>query len=292
MNPSIDTFKIEQSGLSAQSVDDVLGQLSRFCAASHGPALTLDLSGLGFVDPYGMALLCLVGRKLSQQFWDIDCLLPENPDIESYLTRMGVFAFLKEGVSLSRAPEMGRSPVENESLIEVCEISARADVETALTLVESRVGSILERELSYSVKEITWFKNVIAELCHNIIDHSGDRGYLAAQRYTNHKLGKKFAMIAVCDLGIGIRESLATRYDVSEWSHGKAITNAVKKTFSRDTARGLGLYVVRTICDDCGGSLHIRSGDSRVYYRGNKSRVYGSGDFPGSQVSITLYERT
>ncbi len=98
-------------------------------------------------------------------------------------------------------------------------------------------------------------------------------------------------MIAVCDLGIGIRESLSERYDVSRWSHAAAITNAVKKEFSRDAARGLGLYVVRSICDDCDGSLHIRSGDSRVYFRGNKARTYSSGDFPGSQVSITLYER-
>jgi signal transduction histidine kinase len=236
-------------------------------------------------------LLCLIGRRLSRQFWDIDCTLPDHPDVESYLTRMGVFALLKEGISLPRAPEIGRPAVENESLIEVREISGRTDVEDALTRVESRVVSILEGELNYSVREITWFKNVIAELCHNIVDHSGDRGYLAAQRYTNHKQGRKFAVISVCDLGIGIRESLATRYDVSSWSHGMAISNAVKKTFSRDTARGLGLYVVRTICDDCDGTLHIRSGDSRVYFRGNRSRVYDSGEFPGSQISITLYER-
>ena len=286
-----DTFEIVEGNLSAQSVDDVLARLDAFCKNATGQTITLDLSNLGFVDPYGMALLCLIGRRLSRQFWDIDCRLPNHPDVESYLTRMGVFALLKEGISLPRAPEIGRPAVENESLIEVREISGRTDVEDALTRVESRVVSILEGELNYSVREITWFKNVIAELCHNIVDHSGDRGYLAAQRYTNHKQGRKFAVISVCDLGIGIRESLATRYDVSSWSHGMAISNAVKKTFSRDTARGLGLYVVRTICDDCDGTLHIRSGDSRVYFRGNRSRVYDSGEFPGSQISITLYER-
>jgi ABC-type transporter Mla MlaB component/anti-sigma regulatory factor (Ser/Thr protein kinase) len=240
-----DTFEIVEGNLSAQSVDNVLARLDAFCKNATGQTITLDLSNLGFVDPYGMALLCLIGRPA----------------------------------------------VENESLIEVCEISGRTDVENALTRVELRVVSILEGELNYSVREITWFKNVIAELCHNIVDHSGDRGYLAAQRYTNHKQDRKFAVISVCDLGIGIRESLAARYDVSSWSHGMAISNAVKKTFSRDTARGLGLYVVRTICDDCDGTLHIRSGDSRVYFRGNRSKVYNSGKFPGSQISITLYER-
>ena len=284
-------FQINENKLSAQSIDSVLTDLAAFHAATEGPAITLDLSELGFVDPYGMTLLCLIARSLSRKFWNMDCVLPANLDVESYLTRMGVFAHLKERVSLPRNPTTGNPPVENESLIEVCEISTRPDVEAALGLVESRVESILEGDLGYSVKEITWFKNVIAELCHNIIDHSGERGYLAAQRYTNHREGRKFAMISVCDLGIGIRDSLSARYDVTGWSHAKAITNAVKKTVSREAARGLGLYVVRTICDDCDGSLHIRSGDRRVYFRGDRARIYDSGDFPGSQVSITLYER-
>ena len=288
---SSSSFAIEEANLAAQSVDHLLVRLHAFCEERREDRIQLDLSRLGFVDPYGMTLLCLVARYLSRQFWDIDCLLPENSDVESYLTRMRVFDYLKDGASLPREPTTGKPAVENESLIEVCEISAREDVEAVLANVEARVSSILEGELNYTVKEITWFKNVIAELCHNIVDHSGDRGYLAAQRYTNHKLGRKFAMIAVSDLGMGIHNSLAQRYDVTEWSHGKAITNAVKKTVSRDTARGLGLYVVRKICDDCDGSLHIRSGDSRVYFRGSSAKTYGSGAFPGSQVSITLYER-
>ena len=285
------TFSLSEANLSAKSVDDILVRLDDFCRNASSDRMSLDLSGLGFVDPYGMALLCLVVRKLSRQFWDIDCVLPSNSDVESYLTRMGVFELLKEGVSLPRDPESGSPPIENESLIEVSEISGREDVESVLGVVGSRVEAILEGELNYTAKEITWFKNVIAELCHNVVDHSGDYGYVAAQRYTNQKLDRKFAMIAVCDLGIGIRESLSQRYDVSQWSHADAIGNAVKKTFSRDAARGLGLYVVRTICDDCDGSLHIRSGDERVYFRGSKSRSYGSGEFPGTQVSITLYER-
>ncbi len=285
------TFTIEESNLSAQSVDNALTQLEAFIDQADSNRITLDLSQLGFVDPCGMAALCLIARSLSRTFWDIDCLLPLKPEVESYLTRMGVFRQISEGVTLIRTPETGHPPVDNESLIEVCEISNRTDVEDALAHIEFRVGTILENELNYSVREITSFKNVVAELCHNIVDHSGDRGYLAAQRYTNHKLGRKFAMIAVSDLGMGIRKSLSQRYDVSEWDHGAAITNAVKKTFSRDTARGLGLYVVRTICDDCDGSLHIRSGDCRVYFRGSRSRQYVSGAFAGSQVSITLYER-
>lgn len=284
------TFSIDARNLSAKTVDEAIVALEAFRTAAGKGSIQLDLSGLRFVDPYGMVYLCLAARSLSRDFWDIDCVLPESGDVESYLTRMGVFRSVGECVTLPRSTRTGKPAVENESLIEVCDISKREDVASAIELVESRVGAILEKELNYSVREITGFKNVVAELCHNILDHSGDRGVLAAQRYTS-KEGRKFAMIAVGDLGMGIRASLAGRYDVSAWSHGHAIGQAVKKAVSRDAARGLGLTVVRSICDDCDGSLHIRSGDSRVYFRGSRSRVYASAGFAGTQLSITLSER-
>ena len=285
-------FSITETNLSATSCDGVLGDLNRFVAQRQEDNIVLDLSGLGFVDPYGMGTLCLAGRYLSTRYWDILCRLPSDPDIESYLTRMQVFKALASYVTLARAPQMGRPAVRNESLLEVMAIELRTDIEGALGVIESRVDAILSGELRYTVREITGFKNVVAELCHNILDHSGDSGFLVAQRYINHKLGKKFAIIGVCDLGIGIRESLASRYDVSAWTHAQAITNAIQKDFSREAKRGLGLYIVGQICQENGGSLHIRSGDTRVYIRGKRTYVHPSAPFPGTQVSITLYEKS
>lgn len=282
---------ITETNLSAVSCDGIFSDLNSFVARRKEDDIVLDLSRLGFVDPYGMGALCLVGRWLSNKYWDITCRLPEDPEIESYLTRMGVFEALEAYVTPDREPKMGRPAVKNESLLEVLEIIAREDIESVLSLIESRVGSILTEELGYTVREITGFKNVVAELCHNILDHSGDRGYLVAQRYSNPKLKKKFAIIGVCDLGIGIRKSLASRFDVSSWTHAQAIGNAIRKEFSREPTRGLGLYIVRQICQAYKGSIHIRSGDSRVYLRGKRTYVHPSVPFPGTQVSITLYEK-
>ncbi|MDA0746298.1 MAG: ATP-binding protein [bacterium] len=285
------TFSIRENNLSAVSGDAVLAELNDFVQRRTQDGIVLDLSGLGFVDPYGMGLLCLIGRFLGGRYWDIDCRLPMDPGIESYLTRMRVFEELAKYATLERTPHTGRMPVHNESLLEVLDIGQRGDVESALGLIESRVSSILSEELGYTFREMTDFKNVVAELCHNILDHSGDRGLLVAQRYVNQKLGKKFAIIGVCDLGIGIRHSLASRYDVEQWTHAQAIGNAVRKEFSRETARGLGLYIVNQICQQYRGSLHIRSGDTRVYFRGKRSYTHVSASFGGTQVSITLYEK-
>jgi hypothetical protein len=288
---SDNTFAIREKNLSAVSCDAVLADLNAFADRRKEDNIVLDLSGLGFVDPYGMGMLSLLGRYLGGRYWDICCRLPSDPGIESYLTRMRVFEALEAYTTLERIPRTGRPPVHNESLLEVIGIEQRADIEGVLGLIEARVGAILSEELGYAVREITDFKHVVAELCHNILDHSGDRGVLVAQRYLNQKLGKKFAIIGVCDLGIGIRQSLAGRFDVSNWTHSQAIANAVRKEFSREIARGLGLYIVNQICRQYRGSLHIRSGDARVYFRGKRSYVHPSTPFSGTQVSITLYEK-
>jgi len=284
-------LNITEDNLSAVSCDDVLRDLDVFRSQREEDNIVLDLSELGFVDPFGMAMLCLIGRHLSTKYWDINCQLPADPDIESYLTRMKVFDALTSYVTLERTPQTGRPPVLNESLLEVMPVEAHTDIEQVLGVIEARVVSILSEELHYTVREITGFKNVVAELCHNILDHSGDKGFVVAQRYINHKLRKKFAIIGVCDLGMGIRESLSVRHDVSQWSHGYAIKMAVQKEFSRGDTRGLGLYIVRQICQENAGSLHIRSGDERVYIRGDRTWMHPSVMFPGTQVSITLYEK-
>jgi anti-sigma regulatory factor (Ser/Thr protein kinase) len=285
------TLAITENNLSAVSCDAVMRDLDAFMQKRREDNIVLDLSQLGFVDPYGMGILCLIGRHLSTRYWDMTCRLPSDPDVVSYLTRMKVFESLAAYATLEGTPQTERPPVHNERLLEVMSIEQKVDIETVLGVIEQRVGAILSEELHYTVREITGFKNVVAELCHNIIDHSGDKGFVVAQRYINHKLKKKFAIIGVCDLGIGIRESLSSKHDTSAWSHGQAIKMAVQKEFSRGDTRGLGLYIVGQICQDNGGSLHIRSGDERVYIRGNRTYVHPSGNFPGTQVSITLYEK-
>ncbi len=286
------TLAIAEQNLSAVSCDNVLRDLGAFASQRDEDNIVLDLSKLGFVDPYGMGMLCLIGRHLSAKYWDITCRLPENSDVERYLTRMKVFDALMSYVTVARVPQTGQPRIRNESLLEITTIEQRSDIEQVLGVIESRVGTILSEELHYTVREITGFKNVVAELCHNILDHSGDKGFVVAQRYTNHRLNRKFAIIGVCDLGIGIRESLSTGHETAHWSHGQAIKMAIQKTVSRGDTRGLGLYIVKQICQENNGRLHIRSGDERVYIREDDMWVYPSALFPGTQVSIALYEKT
>ena len=152
-----------------------------------------------------------------------------------------------------------------------------------------RVGAILQNELNFKKKEINNFSTIISELCYNIKDHSEDKGFVAVQRYTGKVDGKKYVVVGVGDLGIGIKNSLGKRFEVSAWSHLDAIIAAIKKEYSAFPDRGLGLYMVSKIIKDYRGALHIRSGNSRLYLRYNPRGVQAC-FFPGTQISISLSE--
>ncbi len=286
-------LKIRDSKLSAKSFDRVLKDLNASMRNGNDRhKVIVDLANVDFIDPYGMGMLCLLGRYLCERFDRVVLKLPEVGPIKSYLGRMKILKAISDYAQVE-GREWGMEYTEgpaNEALLEVTEIHSSRDVESVLQLINRRVDSILTEELRYTIKEITEFKNASAELCHNVLDHSENWGYISAQRYTDQK-ERKFAVISVVDLGIGIRRSLSSRFDVSKWSHATAILNALKKDISRDPTRGLGLYVVRRTCAEHGGSLHIRSGDARVYIRGTNVYRYESVPFPGTQVCITLYQR-
>ena len=49
----------------------------------------------------------------------------------------------------------------------------------------------------------------LSEACQNIVEHAGRGGWVAVQTYTwKQRLGRRVVVIAVCDAGIGFRQSL------------------------------------------------------------------------------------
>ena len=261
--------------------------------AEYGDDLQVDLRGLRFIDPYGLLSLCLMARYARTLSSRVVFHLPQAYALRSYLGRVR-FAEAVDGIDLAGPTlpvDQGREKIDSEALLEITRIEERVDVETVLGNIGQRVESILAEELRYAEVEINQFKNVVAELCHNILDHSENWGYLTAQRYMDSRVGKKYVVIGVGDFGIGIKKSLSTGHDTAEWTHGKAILNSLRKHFSRDESRGLGLFIVNQICNRYNGSLHIRSGDTRVYIRGQRHWEHVSTHFPGTQIAITLYQR-
>ncbi|MEE3259436.1 MAG: ATP-binding protein [Candidatus Latescibacterota bacterium] len=285
---------VQTDKLTPRTADELIVDFLGYAhGALPGDDLEVDLGALHFIDPYGLLALCLLaryGRILSAR---VAFHLPQAYALRTYLGRVR-FAEAVDGIDLkgpTLVVDQEREKTASETLLEITRIEERVDVEAVLGKIGQRVEAILAEELRYTEVEINQFKNVVAELCHNILDHSENWGYLTAQRYVDSRAGKKYVVIGVGDLGIGIKKSLSVRYESAEWSHGEAILNSLKKHFSRDTTRGLGLYIVNQICNRYNGSLHIRSGDTRVYIRGQRHWEHVSTHFPGTQIAIALYQR-
>lgn len=288
-------FAFGAGALSPRLADNLLPDFLHRVHQPQGQVLLeVDMEAVEFIPPYGLVVLCLMGRYARTRCAQVRYHLPRSPHLRRYLGRMRFaeavagFAGLG-GPPLGAAPDRGRP--DSEALLELTRIEERADVERVLGDIADRVEAILAADLRYTAVEINRFKNVVAELCHNILDHSQNWGYVAAQRYQDPCTGAKYAVIGVGDLGIGIKKSLSQRYEVGEWTHGQAILNALKKDCSRDPSRGLGLYLIEQVCRRYGGSLHVKSGDTRVYVRGRRHFEHHSAFFPGTLLSISLCQR-
>lgn len=280
---------VEDETLNAVTGDNLFEKIN--IPFKEGFPIEINLQKVKFVDPYGLVALCLAGRYLWNKCKDIRVILPDSSDCQAYLYAMGFIKLAEGFAQLKNAVDglVSGQQLSQEIVLELTRIEKKGkkphnDIKNVL----ERLGTILQNQLNFQEKETSDLVNIISELCYNIKDHSNDEGFVAVQRYQRRD-GKRYVVIGVGDLGVGIRNSLGQRYDVSLWSHTDAIVQALKKEFSAFPNRGLGLYMVSKITKDYGGALHIRSGDARVYIRYNARRNQ-SVLFPGTQVSISLSE--
>jgi len=287
------TLRVAVPNLTAVTMDAVFAEAA---ALGDGPAdgaaeeLRLSLEDVRFIDPYGLVGLWCVLRYLQRRHPAITVIPPTDRELQGYLRRMSFAAGTAPGAGLEGTGGGRGASGPSDVLLELTPIEQQADVEKVIRNMLGRVRRILESELGYGERDVTAFCTVLAEACTNICDRSEDRGVVAAQRYTQRG-GTRYVVVGVADLGIGIRQSLATRYRQAErWSHIQAIINALQKEYSRHPDRGLGLFMVSRIVGAYRGSLHIRSGDARLYLR-HRARRLAASPFPGTQLAISLSAR-
>ncbi len=283
-----------EGSLNGQTCDNFLRRVAQ-CAedGDKRKKVQIDLSDLGFIGPYGLVCLYLAVRHLGDFFKKVVVVFPNDIFVKSYMVVMK-FPECTDGfvdIQNLEGCEFAEVLITNDILLPLTGIKGDKDSQENITEpILLKLKDILQDELHYDETNIVKLSTIVSELCYNIIDHSEDEGVLAVQRYRRHNDGRRFLIVGVGDLGIGIKNSLGKRYDVSDWSHLDAIIYSLKKNTSRKVDRGFGLYSVKKITEDYEGSLHVRSGNSRLYFR---SSVHGfdSGLFPGTQVLINLSEQ-
>jgi sensor histidine kinase regulating citrate/malate metabolism len=147
----------------------------------------------------------------------------------------------------------------------------------------------LQHELCCSQSDVGNFCTALSELCHNVRDHSQGHGLAIVQVY-KPTAKKQFVILSVADDGQGIKSSLAERFtDSMPVDDGEAIRRALEKEFSRfqSAGRGYGLFRVKQIVSKYDGSLTIRSGKARLFFR-DRYLKFSTCEWPGTQVGISL----
>lgn len=278
----------------ANGMEEVALGLTRV-ARQKGKEIHVDLQGVEFFEPYGITFLALVCRQLVSLGIKPTVLLPLTDTPQAYyLKRMRVPQVLRKWAGLENYLWSQGRGWESSShvLLELTPFLQAVKIER---LIVRRVYQILKTQLHYGPSDLSAFSNIVAELCENVQDHSqeSESGFIAAQTYKSKvgsTRGKRCVLLAVVDLGIGIRESLGERYPVSSWSHAVALENAILRNYSRSASRGLGFETVRRICNDHHGHLQVRSGNARLDIHQNRAWSIEGVSFPGAQVAIKLWE--
>jgi len=255
----------------------------------------IDLRGVTFIDPYGMVGLLEIGELCMLEDIKKIVLLPRSGEVLRYLERMDFFSPAKRYFTLDpMQPVASGRGGETDVLLEITPIERSNDIHTIVSRVEERAQSILVKHLRYDDRTINGFIVALSEICQNIVEHSGNKGFVGIQKYRFPNLGKNIVKIAVMDAGIGFRRSLAARFTLR--GDLEAIEKALLHGASRheDEGRGHGLAAVRRFVTQWQGRLSIRSGTARLsiipkWARG-KEREMNLVNFPGSQINIILPE--
>jgi len=284
--------------LDQQVVDGFLDDAT----AMEGSRSLFDARHLRWVDPNGMLAMLVAGVVAGQRQGAHPRLeLPENPDVQGYLARMGFFREAGEIFEFDGRVPRSRGSGASDVLLEITPIRANDDVHGVVDRVQTRAGAILSSKLGYPATSVVPFSVILSEVCQNVIEHAEGPGWVAAQAYNWAKrLGRNVVVISVMDVGRGFRGSLtdehAARYG-DRWGDATALEAAFLHGLTRfpDSGRGQGIQQIRRQVQRWNGAITIRSGTARIgqvpEWDDTPPLTEGLASLPGAQIGIVLPAR-
>ena len=260
--------------------------------------ILVDARHARWASPYGLtALLTLAQSRPERPAF----AAPEAEETASYWARAGFFHHAESLFDMHGSVPRARSSGESDVLLEITPVAKSDDVHEVVGRIQQKAQTILTRELNLDAKATMGFAMTLSEACQNIVEHAGIGGWVAVQTYRWLKrLGRRVVVIAVCDAGVGFRQSLESaqaRRLSDRWDDAMALEEAVIRGVSRfrDPGRGQGLAGVRRYVGRWDGKLSVRSGTARIAilpsWDDDVPLAEDLPPFPGAQMQITIPER-
>ena len=281
--------------LDDQTFEQVVEQLASVPAEGK---LLVDARHTRWASPYGLTALLTLGQLRNER---ATLAVPEAEDTASYWARTNFFRYADEIFELSGSVPRTKGG-ESSVLLEITPVTSSDDVHTVVGRIQQKAQQILQHELHIDARATVGFAMTLSEICQNIVEHAGRGGFVAVQTYTYRKrlANRRVVVIAVCDAGLGFRQSLESlpgRVRNERWDDAAALEEAVIRGVSRfrDPGRGQGLAGVRKYIAKWDGKLTVRSGTARIAivpsWDDDVPLVEKLAPFAGSQVQVTIPER-
>jgi anti-sigma regulatory factor (Ser/Thr protein kinase) len=261
--------------------------------------LFLDARGVQWATPYAMVGLLTAGQAIAEQQGERPLLaVPQSDEVRSYWSRMQFFHHAADLFEYHGRVPKQRLARSSDTLLEITPVRASEDVHALVGTIQEGAQRVLTGELGLEAKATMGFAMALSETCQNIVEHSGTGGWVAVQAYNyRRRLGRRVAVIAVSDAGIGFRRSLegtqAKRFG-DRWRDGTALEAALIQNVSRfrDPGRGQGFAGIRRYLQRWHGKISARSGTARLAlvppWDDDVPLVENLPFFPGAQIQVTI----
>ena len=273
--------------------------LEQAAAVPPDAKILLDARHTRWASPYGLSALLTFGQLRLHARPTL--AVPEADDTASYWARANFFHYADDLFDLKGLVPKRMGSGDSQVLLELTPISKTEDVHEVVGRIQQKAQQIISKELGIDSKAIVGFAMTLSEVCQNIIEHAGLGGWVMVQTYNwTKRLGRRVVVIAVCDGGVGFRQSLETsggHVPNDRWDDAAALEAAVIRGVSRfrDPGRGQGLAGVRKYVGRWNGKLSVRSGTARIAivpdWDDDVPLVESLAYFPGAQIQVTIPER-
>lgn len=270
-----------------------------FAGLGDESRVLLDAHATEWASPFALVSLLCVGRTLLERNGTRPLLtVPADRDVTHYWAWAGFFQEAEALFEIHGAVPRVRPPPESTVLLQIAPVRVAADVHTVVDRIQDRAAAILTADLGLEAKATMGFGMALSEACQNIVEHAGTGGWVMVQAYTwRRRLGRRVAVIAVADAGVGFRRSLeptqARRFG-DRWGDGAALEAALIQGVSRfrDPGRGQGFRGIRKYLDHWDGKISIRSGTARIAmvkpWDEDVPLKEGLAPFPGAQLMLVI----
>jgi anti-sigma regulatory factor (Ser/Thr protein kinase) len=249
--------------------------------------LFFDLRAVNQCEPYALAVLQCLLRFLAGHEKSSFLILPEDERLLADLYRFRFSEAMQPYTASTLQIALGpRDTPETQVVLPLTGVGGPEDAARVLEgMAAARERAMAH--LGFDAGDVARLEAAVMELCRNVWDHSGDVGVVAIQLARQPRTERPLVQVGVADQGIGLKGSLASRYDVAAWSDAEAILQAVRPGVSRiDSRRGIGLTQALETARRYDGTLLIRSGTARVQLPDRRS--WTGSLFPGTQIALEL----